>query len=82
MKNYRETVGIALLKKMGWKPGQGIGNRVTKKEKIKAKQQIERIKVYGCSLPRNEEKEIDSNIDSDDETHNITFAPDDYEPFK
>ncbi|XP_047358128.1 G patch domain-containing protein 1 homolog isoform X2 [Vespa velutina] len=67
---------------MGWKPGQGIGNRITKKEKIKAKQQIERIKVYGCSLPKNEEKEIDSNIDSDDETPNITFAPDDYEPFK
>ncbi|KAF7395967.1 hypothetical protein HZH68_010017 [Vespula germanica] len=82
LRPVRETVGIALLKKMGWKPGQGIGNRITKKEKIKAKQQIERIKVYGCSLPKNEEKEIDSNIDSDDETLNITFAPDDYEPFK
>ncbi|XP_047358127.1 G patch domain-containing protein 1 homolog isoform X1 [Vespa velutina] len=82
LRPVRETVGIALLKKMGWKPGQGIGNRITKKEKIKAKQQIERIKVYGCSLPKNEEKEIDSNIDSDDETPNITFAPDDYEPFK
>ncbi|KAL2715467.1 G patch domain-containing protein 1 [Vespula squamosa] len=79
---HGQKVGIALLKKMGWKPGQGIGNRVTKKEKIKAKQQIERIKVYGCSLPKNEEKEIDSNIDSDDETLDITFAPDDYEPFK
>ncbi|KAI4489466.1 hypothetical protein M0802_011078 [Mischocyttarus mexicanus] len=82
LKPVRETVGIALLKKMGWKPGQGIGNRVTKKEKIKAKEQIEKVKIYSCSLPRNEEKEIDSNYDSDDENLDITFAPDDYEPFR
>ncbi|XP_014613751.1 PREDICTED: G patch domain-containing protein 1 homolog [Polistes canadensis] len=84
LRPVRETVGIALLKKMGWKPGQGIGNRVTKKEKIKAKQQIEKVKIYGCSLPKNEEKEIDSNYvcDSDDENLDITFAPDDYEPFR
>ncbi|XP_015191144.1 PREDICTED: G patch domain-containing protein 1 homolog [Polistes dominula] len=82
LRPVRETVGIALLKKMGWRPGQGIGNRVTKKEKIKAKQQIEKVKVYGCSLPKNQEKEIDNNYDSDDENLDITFAPDDYEPFR
>lgn len=83
LRPVKETVGILLLKKMGWKPGQGIGNRVTKKEKIKAKQQIEKIKVYGCSLPNSKDMDTDDHMDdSDDEISEITFAPDDYEPFK
>lgn len=33
---------------MGWRPGQGIGDRVTQGEKKKAKDQH---KVYGCYMP-------------------------------
>ena len=39
-------MGMKLLKKLGWKPGQGVGPRISRKEK---KKQLE--KVYGCSLP-------------------------------
>lgn len=70
--------------KMGWKPGQGVGPRITAKEK-KRIQKIERgPKIYGCSLPQNtpksdseesSESEFDINLDE------LTFAPDDYKPF-
>lgn len=75
-----------LLKKMGWKPGQGIGPRLTKKEKKQKNKQQQKVKVYGCSLPDQEQKVIsnqsDTSDDEDDDYANITFAPDDYEPFR
>lgn len=74
----RETIGIVLLKKMGWKPGQGVGSRVTKKEKRRIKQRNERLK-----LAQEHSEMVESNSeDSDDDFTNITFAPDDYEPFR
>ncbi|OAD52402.1 G patch domain-containing protein 1 like protein [Eufriesea mexicana] len=44
LKPVKETIGIMLLKKMGWKPGQGVGSRLTKKEKAKIKRRSERMK--------------------------------------
>lgn len=81
---FRERVGVMLLKKMGWKPGQGIGPRLTKKEKKQKSKHQEKVKVYGCSLPDQEQKVPVSQSDSsDDEDYvNLTFAPDDYEPFR
>lgn len=43
-----ETAAVRMLRAMGWKEGQGIGDRVTSKEKKKAKEQH---KVYGCYIP-------------------------------
>lgn len=40
-----ETVSVKILKKMGWKPGKGVGEKVTRKEKRAAK------KVYTCYVP-------------------------------
>ncbi|XP_070529276.1 G patch domain-containing protein 1 homolog isoform X2 [Cardiocondyla obscurior] len=78
LKPVKETVGIILLKKMGWKPGQGVGSRLTKKEKQKLKLRNEKLK-----LARDNFKMVGSNSeDSDDDAANITFAPDDYEPFR
>lgn len=78
--NYRETIGIVLLKKMGWKPGQGVGSRLTKREKRKMKQRHERLKLAqehpGVTFPGS------NSDDSDDDVSNVTFAPDDYEPFR
>lgn len=71
-------MGIILLKKMGWKPGQGVGSRLTKKEKHKIKLRNEKLK-----LARDNFEMVESNSeDSDDDSTNITFAPDDYEPFR
>ncbi|CAL1685913.1 unnamed protein product [Lasius platythorax] len=78
LKPVKETVGIVLLKKMGWKPGQGVGSRLTKKEKQKIKQRNEKLKL----LQENPEMVGSNSEDSDDNSTNITFAPDDYEPFR
>ena len=69
---------------MGWKPGQGVGPRLTKQEKKQKKQQQQNAKIYGCSLPSQQEKVSGSESDDsdDDYTSNITFAPDDYEPYR
>ncbi|XP_017764360.1 PREDICTED: G patch domain-containing protein 1 homolog [Eufriesea mexicana] len=80
LKPVKETIGIMLLKKMGWKPGQGVGSRLTKKEKAKIKRRSERMKDM-----QQESSKADSennSEDSEDDYGNITFAPDDYEPFR
>ncbi len=46
---FRESVGSDLLRRMGWRPGQGIGPRVSRKAIEKSKQ-----KIYGCELPQDE----------------------------
>ena len=45
----KHSVGVQLLKKMGWKPGQGIGEKV---ELVSEKEDtFVKKKVYGCALP-------------------------------
>ncbi|XP_017885935.1 G patch domain-containing protein 1 [Ceratina calcarata] len=76
----RETVGIMLLKKMGWRPGQGVGSRLTKKEKAKIKRRNDRTKLM---QKRSRKASTESSSeDSEDDYGNLTFAPDDYEPFR
>nr|CAD7447131.1 unnamed protein product [Timema bartmani] len=86
----RETVGVRLLRKMGWKPGQGVGPRVSKGEKQRIRQENERIlgRVYGCSSEPQQARGVcaltapqSSNGDtsSDEDISELTFAPDDYE---
>lgn len=85
----RENIAIRLLKKMGWKEGQGVGARMTRKEKKLAEKRNEKelyvMKMYGCEITGNTTKKMqsdDENDDSDDsDIENITFAPDDFEPF-
>lgn len=68
---------------MGWKPGQGVGPRITRKEKKKQKKQNDKIKIYGCALPQSTRtKEESDSEDSDNSSEDIMFAPDDYEPFR
>lgn len=43
-----ETTAVKMLRAMGWKPGQGAGERISKKEKKRAGEQR---RVYGCYLP-------------------------------
>ncbi|XP_050356316.1 G patch domain-containing protein 1 homolog [Nymphalis io] len=75
-----ETTAVKMLRRMGWKEGQGVGDRVTRREKKRAKDQH---KVYGCYMPtdiRQETKQSDESSDSEFE-YDTLFAPDDYDPY-
>ncbi|KAM8982998.1 G patch domain-containing protein 1 isoform 1-T1 [Ara ararauna] len=71
------TVGVELLRKMGWKEGQGIGPRV--KRKPCRQKPDPAVKVYGCALPPGLSA---GSEDEEDEyqPENVTFAPKDITP--
>ncbi|XP_064641606.1 G patch domain-containing protein 1-like isoform X2 [Lineus longissimus] len=71
-------IGMRLLKKMGWKEGQGVGPRVKKKKKKSKQADQAGAKVYGCAFRPLE----DEDSSSDDNVHqDVTFAPKDISPF-
>ncbi|XP_059055930.1 G patch domain-containing protein 1 homolog [Achroia grisella] len=82
LKAVHETAAVRMLRAMGWRPGQGTGDRVTRAEKLRAKQQH---KVYGCYMPQEMKPTQDPASDNDssdsDFDYETLFAPDDYEPY-
>ncbi|XP_059388231.1 G patch domain-containing protein 1 [Carassius carassius] len=72
----RSSIGVELLRKMGWKDGQGVGPRLKRKHR---QQNTDAVKVYGCVLPPNGSEESE---EEDDEfaPENVTFAPKDVVP--
>ncbi|XP_041648562.1 G patch domain-containing protein 1 [Cheilinus undulatus] len=75
----RSSIGVELLRKMGWKEGQGVGPRVKRKAHRQRTDGVSR--VYGCALPPTGSE--DSEDDDDDEEfapENVTFAPKDVTP--
>ncbi|XP_078524665.1 G patch domain-containing protein 1 isoform X1 [Lissotriton helveticus] len=73
----RISIGVQLLRQMGWKEGQGVGPRV--KRKPRRQRSDPEMKMYGCSLPPTGS---DRSEDEDDEyqPENVTFAPKDTIP--
>ncbi|NXD08277.1 GPTC1 protein, partial [Nothocercus nigrocapillus] len=71
------TIGVELLRKMGWKEGQGIGPRI--KRKPRRQKPDPQVKVYGCALPPGLSE---GSEDEEDEyqPENVTFAPKDVMP--
>ncbi|XP_017039556.1 LOW QUALITY PROTEIN: G patch domain-containing protein 1 homolog [Drosophila ficusphila] len=85
LRPVRDKVAVRILKSMGWKPGQGVGPRQTKKEKRQATARNTReqylLEHYGAEgLPSQSESKGESSNDEDEDDEDITFAPDDYEP--
>ncbi|CAB3229569.1 unnamed protein product [Arctia plantaginis] len=77
-----ETAAVKMLRAMGWREGQGTGERLSKSQKKMAKKQH---KVYGCYMPEElkqdrPESEEDSSSSSEYDFDTL-FAPDDYEPY-
>ncbi|XP_064120817.1 G patch domain-containing protein 1-like [Macrobrachium nipponense] len=74
----RETMGMKLLRKLGWKPGQGIGPRVKLHQKKLA--QVETKRIYGCQFPQDMKgRSDDEEMEEEDCDPDVTFAPDDVE---
>ncbi|KAM9755910.1 G patch domain-containing protein 1 isoform 2-T2 [Dama dama] len=71
------SVGFELLRKMGWKEGQGIGPRV--KRRPRRQKPDPGVKIYGCALPPGG-SEGSEDEDDDYLPENVTFAPKDVTP--
>ncbi|XP_069031164.1 G patch domain-containing protein 1 isoform X2 [Embiotoca jacksoni] len=72
----RSSIGVELLRRMGWREGQGVGPRVKRRAR---RQQIDGVRGYGCVPPPAGSEESE---DDDDEfaPENVTFAPKDVTP--
>ncbi|XP_063695584.1 G patch domain-containing protein 1 homolog [Culicoides brevitarsis] len=88
MAPVKDKIAVRILRKMGWKDGQGVGARLTKKEKKRAKERNAKemyiAKKYGCDMGPFAKSQAQSESDgdeSDDSDYEITFAPDDFDPF-
>ncbi|XP_010594419.1 G patch domain-containing protein 1 isoform X1 [Loxodonta africana] len=71
------SVGFELLRKMGWKEGQGVGPRV--KRRPRRQKPDPGVKIYGCALPPGD-SEGSEDEDDDYLPENVTFAPKDVTP--
>ncbi|XP_049642530.1 G patch domain-containing protein 1 [Suncus etruscus] len=71
------SIGFELLRKMGWKEGQGIGPRV--KRRPRRQKPDSGVKIYGCALPPGG-SEGSEDEDDDYLPENVTFAPKDVMP--
>ncbi|XP_067441518.1 G patch domain-containing protein 1 isoform X1 [Thunnus thynnus] len=74
----RTSIGVELLKRMGWKEGQGVGPRV--KRKARRQQTDGGSRVYGCSLPPVGSEDSEEDDDEEFAPENVTFAPKDVTP--
>ncbi|XP_063369505.1 G patch domain-containing protein 1 homolog [Cydia amplana] len=75
-----ETAAVRMLRAMGWRPGQGAGERLRRRQKTAASA---RHKVYGCYMPEELRPTSEPQSDSSDSEfeYDTLFAPDDYEPY-
>ncbi|KAM7405595.1 hypothetical protein PAMP_000032 [Pampus punctatissimus] len=70
----RTSIGVELLKKMGWKEGQGVGPRV------KRKAHRQQTDGGGCVLPPAGSEDSEEDDDEEFAPENVTFAPKDVTP--
>ncbi|XP_055767835.1 G patch domain-containing protein 1-like isoform X3 [Salvelinus fontinalis] len=72
----RSSMGVELLRKMGWKDGQGVGPRVKRRL---CKQKAD-SRVFGSASPPNGSSESQDEEDGEFVPDNVTFAPKDVTP--
>ncbi|XP_019638668.1 PREDICTED: G patch domain-containing protein 1-like isoform X1 [Branchiostoma belcheri] len=77
----RESIGVRLLRKMGWRDGTGIGAKVRRKIKMKRQAEVAPSqKLYGCAPPPGHRHSEEEEDEDDPFTHGHEFAPKDVLP--
>ncbi|OQV23523.1 G patch domain-containing protein 1 [Hypsibius exemplaris] len=71
----KESYGIVLLKKMGWKPGQGIGPRITKRQKYLRLLKEGKIVAISEATLQAEEKLSAGKLFAPDDTKRVALDP-------
>lgn len=74
-----DTWGVELLKSMGWKPGQGVGPRLTQREKFQAKKELINVGMRLNTYTRHCEDDDDDDDVMNDLFGNINVSPFEYE---
>uniref|UniRef100_A0A674CS94 G patch domain containing 1 n=1 Tax=Salmo trutta TaxID=8032 RepID=A0A674CS94_SALTR len=74
----RSSVGVELLRNMGWKDGQGIGPRV--KRKLSKQKADSATGAFGSASPPNGSSGSQDEEDGEFVPVNVTFAPKDVTP--
>ncbi|XP_041839846.1 G patch domain-containing protein 1 isoform X2 [Melanotaenia boesemani] len=74
----RLSIGVELLRRMGWKEGQGVGPRM--KRKAGRQGTDGGTRAYGCALPPAGSEDSEDEDDEDFAPENVTFAPKDMTP--
>ncbi|XP_064867285.1 G patch domain-containing protein 1 [Oncorhynchus nerka] len=74
----RSSMGVELLRKMGWKDGQGVGPRV--KRRLCKQRADSATRAFGSASPPNGSSGSQDEEDGEFVPENVTFAPKDVTP--
>lgn len=81
LKPTHDKAAVRILKSMGWRANQGVGSRLTynqkRRENERNRRELYRQKDIE-NVAENDDESEDEQVSDDD---NITFAPDDFDPF-
>ena len=77
IKPAEDTIGVKVLKEMGWKPGQGVGPKLTKKSKKTKSKSTKNL--FGPMMRSRHEESSDEEIN--EQYKDFLFAPDDIPNF-
>ncbi|MPC48718.1 G patch domain-containing protein 1 [Portunus trituberculatus] len=70
-------MGMKLLRRLGWRPGQGVGPRVSRQQKVSAQREKRRL-LGSLGAGRRAGSSEGSSEDSEDEAlQDVTYAPTD-----
>lgn len=80
LKPVHDKAAVRILKTMGWRENQGVGSRLTFREKKQAVERNRREMYVKAKYHEVEKRKDDDDDDDDMSDEEITFAPDDFDP--